>query len=227
MLQPTKFSFFNTKSMKYETLESPTYNLTILPDSTAGSSSGSATIKRSLAREDVKLLGEDIRFIKIEDAELRSQSKPFILSRAYYIALASIFALFALLYTLISRHIRMSKNSTLVRGKRANKVALQRFKAANTYMTAHDEKSFYTEMLSAIWGYMSDKFNIPVANLTKESVRKELGKRGVAQDLVTGFSDIVTLCDEAQYSPMASAQMNEIYMSAVQLISKIESEIKR
>ncbi len=226
-LQPTKFSFFNTKSMKYETLESPTYNLTILPDSTAGSSSGSATIKRSLAREDVKLLGEDIRFIKIEDAELRAESKPFILSRVYYISLAAIFALFALLYALISRHIKVSKNSTLVRGKRANKVALQRFKAANTYMTAHDEKSFYTEMLSAIWGYMSDKFNIPVANLTKESVRKELGKRGVSQELVTGFSDIVTLCDEAQYSPMASAQMNEIYMSAIQLISKIESEIKR
>lgn len=31
-------------------------------------------------------------------------------------------------------------------------------------------------------GYMSDKFNIPVANLTKENVREELHKRGAAPE---------------------------------------------
>ncbi|MFI3281616.1 MAG: BatD family protein [Rikenellaceae bacterium] len=226
-LQPTKFSFFNTQSMKYETLTSPTYNLTILPDSTSGSSSGSATVRRSLSREDVKMLGEDIRFIKIDGGEFRTESKPFILSRGYYAALAAIFALFAAIYMTLSRYIKESQNSTLVRGKRANKVAVQRFKAANGFMTAQDEKGFYKEVLSALWGYMSDKFNIPVANLTKESVRRELSRRGVAQELITGFTDTITLCDEAQYSPMASAQMNEVYMNAIKLISKIESEIKR
>ncbi len=226
-LQPTKFSFFNTRSMAYETLESPVYEITVLPDSTAVGSGGSASIRRSVTREDVKILGEDIRFIKIEKAEFSTESRPFILSKGYYIALAAIFALFIALYTLLSRHIKESQNSTLVKGKRANKVAVQRFKAANTHMTAHDEKAFYKEVLSALWGYMSDKFNIPVANLTKESVRKELSKRGVSQDLVTRFSDIITLCDEAQYSPMASAQMNEVYMTAVKLISQIEAEIKK
>ncbi len=227
-IRPTQFSFFNTQKMQYETLESPLYNLEILPDSTAtGGGDGSATVRRSLAREDVKLLGEDIRFIKIGKANLTTESKPFILSQAYYAAICAIFAIFALISFLLNRHIKESKNSTLVRGKRANKVAVQRFKAANAFMTAHDEKSFYKEVLSAIWGYMSDKFNIPVANLTKESVRKELSRRGVSQELITGFSEITTICDEAQYSPMASAQMNEVYTTTVKLISKIETEIKR
>ncbi|MFR9504254.1 MAG: BatD family protein [Rikenellaceae bacterium] len=225
-LRPTQFSFFNTKTMKYETLESPLYNLTVLPDS-AAVGSGAATVRRSISREDVKLLGEDIRFIKIENAGLRAESKPFILSKAYYISLASIFTLFIALFMILRRYIKESQNSILVRGKRANKVAVQRFKAANAFMSSGDEKSFYKEVLSAIWGYMSDKFNIPVANLTKESVRKELSRRGVSQELITLFSDITTTCDEAQYSPMASSQMNEVYLTALKLISKIETEIKR
>ncbi len=224
-VQPTKFSFFNTQSMKYETLTSPIYNLEILPDTTAVGSS--ASVRRSLSREDVKLLGEDIRFIKIEKAALRREGEPFILSRAYYAALAAIFALFAALYFMLHRHIKESQNSTLVRGKRANKVAVQRFKAAHSFMNNGNDRAFYQEVLTAIWGYMSDKFNIPVALLTKESVRKELSRRGVSQELISDFSQITTLCDEAQYSPMATAQTSEVYMNAIKLISNIETEIKR
>lgn len=228
-IRPTSFSFFNTQTMTYETLESPLYNLEVLPDTSSGSNGGdgAATVRRSMAREDVKLLGEDIRYIKIGKSEVRTESTPFILSKLYYALLAAIFVLFAIIYFMLRRYIKESQNSTLVRGKRANKVAVQRFKAANAFMASGDEKSFYKEVLSAIWGYMSDKFNIPVANLTKESVRKELSKRGVSQELITGFSDITTICDEAQYSPMASAQMNEVYTTTVKLISKIETEIKR
>ncbi|MFI3324129.1 MAG: BatD family protein [Rikenellaceae bacterium] len=223
-VQPTKFTFFNTRSMTYETLEAPVYNIEILADST---SSSTATVRRSLSREDVRLLGEDIRFIKIEKANLRREDSPYILSKGYYAVLASVFALFAALYIMLRRHIKESQNSTLVRGKRANKVAVQRFKAAATFMKMSNERAFYTEVLSALWGYMSDKFNIPVANLTKESVRKELARRSVQQELIEEFAQIITLCDEAQYSPMASAQMNEVYLGAIKLISQIETEIKR
>ncbi len=225
-VQPTKFSFFNTQSMKYETLESPIYNIVILPDS-AATASGSGSVRRSISREDVKLLGEDIRFIKLGSADLSQESAPFILSKGYYISLSAIFALFAALYIFIRRRIKESHNSSLVRGKRANKVAVQRFKAAKGYMTSSNERAFYNEVLSAIWGYMSDKFNIPVANLTKESVRKELARRGASQDTIACFSEITTTCDEAQYSPMASSQMNEVYAAALKLISNIETEIKR
>ncbi len=225
-LQPTRFSFFNTRTMAYETLSSPTYNLTIMPDS-AASGASQGLVRRSVSREEVKVLGEDIRFIKIEEGNFRRQEQPFILSRAYGIAVAAIFALFAALYVMLRRHIKESQNSTLVRGKRANKVAVQRFKAAKAFITQQNEKAFYKEVISAIWGYMSDKFNIPVANLTKESVRRELRSREVSEELITGFSQITTLCDEAQYSPMASAQMNEVYLNAIKLISNIETEIKR
>ena len=104
---------------------------------------------------------------------------------------------------------------------------MQRFRTARRYMEEHNLHAFYEEMLRALWGYMGDKFNIPVANLTKESVREELHKRGVAAEDAQRFTAIITQCDEAQYSPAASARMSDVYSEGVDLISRIEAVIKR
>ena len=134
---------------------------------------------------------------------------------------------FAMIYVALRRQIRESQNVALVRGKRANKVAVQRFRAARRYMEEQNRHAFYEEMLRALWGYMSDKFNIPVANLTKENVREELHKRGVSSEDSQRFTAIITQCDEAQYSPAASARMTEVYGEGVDIISRIEAMIKR
>ena len=134
---------------------------------------------------------------------------------------------FGVAYLALRRKIRESQNLVLVRGKRANKVALQRFRAARQYMEEQNRHAFYEEMLRALWGYMSDKFNIPVSNLTKEYVREELSKRGITPDEAQRFSQIITQCDEAQYSPSASAQMQEVYQAGVALVSMIEQKVKR
>ena len=62
---------------------------------------------------------------------------------------------------------------------------------------------------------------------TKENVREELHKRGVSSEDSQRFTDIITRCDEAQYSPVESARMNDVYSEGVNLISRIESVIKR
>ena len=223
-INPTKFSFFNPKSEKYEVLKSESYDITVTPDS---SSVGQARlIQGAPSKFDVTMLDKDIRFIKLDDSNLSKRAVPLLFSRLYFYILASIAVLFAALYFIISKHLKNSQNTLLTRGKRANKVAIQRLKLSNKYISLGDEKHFYREVLTALWGYMSDKFNIPVANLSKENVREELAKRHIDAEHIQSFSDIVTLCEEAQYSPMASAQMKEVYNKSLKLISKIETEIK-
>ena len=39
--------------------------------------------------------------------------------------------------------------------------------------------SFYDEVLKALWGYISDKLNIPVSQLSKDNIEDELTKYGV------------------------------------------------
>ncbi len=226
-IAPVLFSYFDPVRGEYRTLSSKAVPVEVLPDAKGGSPETVVLQGRGLSKEEVKLLGEDIRFIKLGAAQLGPERRPLLFSGLYWGLLALIAALFGALYVLLRRRIRESQNLVLVRGRRANKVALQRFRAARRYMEAQERHAFYEEMLRALWGYMGDKFNIPVANLTKENVREELHKRGIPQEESQRFTAIITRCDEAQYAPAASTSMQEVYTEGVELISEIESRIKR
>ena len=225
-IAPIEFSYFDPARMQYVTLSSRPLTLEVTPDTRGGS--GAVVLQgRGMSKEEVKLLGQDIRFIKLGGAQLRERRVPFLFSGAYWGLLAVILLGFGALYVALRKRIRESQNLALLRGRRANKVAVQRFRTARRYMEEQNLHAFYEEMLRALWGYMGDKFNIPVANLTKESVREELHKRGVAAEDAQRFTAIITQCDEAQYSPAASARMSDVYSEGVDLISRIEAVIKR
>ena len=226
-IAPVLFSYFDPVRGEYRTLSSKAVPVEVLPDAKGGSTETVVLQGRGLSKEEVKLLGEDIRFIKLGAAQLGPERRPLLFSGLYWGLLVLIAAFFGGLYVLLRRRIRESQNVVLVRGRRANKVALQRFRAARRYMETQDRHAFYEEMLRALWGYMGDKFNIPVANLTKENVREELHKRGIPQEESQRFTAIITRCDEAQYAPAASTSMQEVYTEGVELISEIESRIKR
>ena len=111
--------------------------------------------------------------------------------------------------------------------KRADKVAVQRLRMAEHSMKEGRRHDFYEEMLRAMWGYISDKFNIPVSNLTKETIREELYRRNVSAAVAEHFCDIISRSEEAQYAPSTDGEMDEVYADAVDVISKIEEAIKR
>ena len=150
-----------------------------------------------------------------------------MLSSAYFALLMVIIVAFVVMYYILRKRIQDSHNTVLVRNRRANKVAVQRFRTAEKFMRENNRHAFYEEMLRALWGYMSDKLNIPVSSLTKENIREELQRRGCPADVAQLYTDIISRCDEAQYSPIESVQMNRVYDEGVSIISRIESIIKR
>lgn len=223
-IQPIEFTYFNPETGRYVTLRSREFGITVTPDLNAGSTPRQAAVSSS--KEDVKLLGSDIRHIKYGNASLRSHTAPLILSPLYFLLLAAIVLAAVAAYFIIRKHLRDNRNTALVRGRRANKVAVQRFRTAEKYMKEQNQHAFYEEMLRALWGYMSDRFNIPVADLTKESIREELSRRGINEE-ARRVTEIISKCEEAQYSPVASSQMSEVYAEGIDIISKVESAIKR
>lgn len=225
-IEPVEFSYFDPSRVEYRTLRSKPFALRVAPDAEGG---GEAVVMqgRGMSKEEVRLLGQDIRFIKLGGAQLHRVRRPFLFSGGYWAAVGGILLLFGAAYAALRRRIRESQNVALVRGKRANKVAVARLRAARKYMEQEDRHAFYEEMLRALWGYVSDKFNIPVADLTKENVREELHKRGVPADEAQRFTAIIARCDEAQYAPVAATRMTDVYAEGVDLISHIEAMIKR
>lgn len=223
-IAPIEFTYFSPESGKYVTLSSESFAISVAPDKNSVASS--PTVTTIVGKQDVRLLGSDIRFIKLTRPNLHTVAAPLVFSPLYFVIVVAMVLLAVLLYFVIGKRIRDSHNSVLVKGRRANKVAVQRFRIAERYMREQNRHAFYEEMLRALWGYISDRFNIPVADLTKESIREELARRG-ATEQAKAITAIISQCEEAQYSPIESATMTEIYGRGIEIVSKIESIVKK
>ena len=223
-IAPVEFTYFDLEKGEYITLKTPAMPIIVTPDKSAVSQQ--QVVTSGVKREDVRLLGEDIRFIKLGNPALRTVVAPFALSSLYWLIMAMMVVMAVVAYFAVRKHLRDRRNVVLVKGKRANKMAVKRFRIAEKYMREGDRRAFYQEMLRALWGYLGDRFNIPVADLTREVVRTELSRRGATVEAESIIA-VIAHCEEAQYSPLASAEMNEVYEDGVDAVSKIESAIKK
>lgn len=224
-IEPVQFSYFDPEQKQYVTLSTPPYELNVRADST--SAGGERGLISGISKEELKILDEDIRFIRTGDPDLQQRDNFWFGRPGYWLTLLGILLAGAGCYLYLKKRLKERKNTTLVRNKRANKVALLRLKAALGHMNGGQERPFYEEMLKALWGYMSDKLNIPVANLTKDNIREGLRRREIAPEVIERFIQLISDCEYAQYSPSASGQMNEIYHAALKMLSKFESSLKR
>ncbi len=222
-LPAVEFTYFNPRLKTYETVHTQPVKLTVLRDSTTVA--GSGPVLGGISKEDIQILGRDIRFIHLDDPRLKKTDRLFFASGWYFLGVAVLLAAFVGAFVWLRKLLRDRNNSVLVKGKRANKVALLRFRAAERHMNGDNPRGFYEEMLKALWGYMGDKLNIPASNLTKENVRDELLKRGISAETAQRYIDIIGECEYAQYAPAVTGRMNELYAAGVEIVSKLEGII--
>ena len=219
-----EFSFFNPDTQAYETLATEPFTLVVKDDGSIAASAP-ATSNYNYGGP-MRQLDRDIRFIHTGKLPKRAAAA-FILTPLYWLAIVAMVALFILIFAVLRKRIRERSNTVARRMRHADKMAVQRLRMAERYMNEENRHAFYEEMLRAMWGYIGDKFNIPVASLTKEKIREELYRRNVAEATAEQFCEVISRSEEAQYAPSASGEMTDIYAEAVEVISKIESAVKR
>ena len=141
-----------------------------------------------------------------------------------------IIPLLAFIAYIIVYRKKMKENANIaaLRTKKANKVAVKRLKLAKKLLNESKRNEFYDEILKTLWGYMSDKLSIPVSQLSKENIAAELTEKGVNDILVKELHNVLNECEFARYAPGdANAAMDNVYNMAIEIISKMESSIKR
>jgi hypothetical protein len=78
-----------------------------------------------------------------------------------------------------------------------------------------------------LWGYISDKFSIPLANLSLDSAQTTLAEKNVSENIRNKFIEILNNCEFARFAPAeANVTMESIYNDAVAIISQTEQELK-
>lgn len=216
------FVFFNPVTGKFETRETGPFTIKVEKGNDDNSS-----VVNSYSKEDVKMIGKDIRFIKQNNAKLKPKDSSFYGTFEFYsIYILSLIA-FAVFYVLNRKKIKESANLTLVKNKRANKVASKRLKEASRFLKNNQAEQFYESVIKALWGYLSDKLSIPVADLNRAKASESLLERKIDQQVVDDLMKIIDNCEFARYAPAAfSGTMNEIYDGAAKVIGIFEKQIK-
>lgn len=217
------YSYYDPATGRYEKLTSEVFSL----HARKGDEQGRGiTVYGGVAKEDVQYLGKDIRFLKPDSGNLR-KSDGFILSNSsFYSAYA--FAAFAFLLILFFRKERLRRNSDLitVKNRRAGKVAGKRLKAASACLRNNQTDNFYDEILKAIWGYLSDKLNIPLSDLNRSNAISILKQKGITDEKIEKLTHILDTCEYARFAPSASgAQAENIFEDSTLFIKSVENSI--
>lgn len=216
-------SFFNTSTGSYETLKTQEYTVEV----EKGSEAALTLIDNTqINKEKGKVLASDIRHIKYGD-EGKAEKSIFFGSSRYMLSYAISLLLVLLFLVIYRKKVAENANTSLVRTKKANKVATRRLKVAKTLMKENKVNEFYDEILKAMWGYTSDKLSIPMSQLSKENIASTLLSRGVSDELVTEFQEILSEGEFARYAPGdKEAAMERLYTMSINVISKMENSIK-
>ena len=219
-----EFSYFDLKSQSYKTLKTEAYTLNVAK----GEGNADQVVANFTSKEDLKVLGKDIRYIKTGDTQLTQKDDYFFGSIGYilwYIIPLTLFVAFMLIYR---KQAIENANVAKVRTKKANKMATKRMKNAGKLLAEKKTEAFYDEVLKALWGYISDKLSMPVSQLSKDNIEEELQKHQVSDELIQSFINTLNECEFARYAPgNQNETMDKVYAASIDIISKMENCIKR
>ncbi len=219
-IPPVKFSYYDINKKSYITLSTPAYSLNV--------EQGTSTNSQEYAgKEDVKMLGEDIRYIKTDTESLHRTGGFILNSFGFWVAVGFPFILGFGLVVWRRREDKLAGNVQLMRYQRAQKVARIRLKKAKSLMDSGDHNAFYSEISLALFGYLEDKFHIPKSELSVDRASSELQKRGLDSELIAEFERVANKCEFIRFAPKESETeaVAEMYDELSHVITEIEKSL--
>lgn len=218
------FIFFNLETKRYESLPAPALTIKVLRGE-AGAASVSTV--SGYNKEDIQMLGKDIRYIKTTKPPFSIVANTIYPSVLFYTLSASPAFLFVGLIFLRRKMLKDRSDIRLLRSRRAGGVARKRLAVARKYLTSADHTRFLDEMSKALWGFIGDRLQIPVSHLSKESVTHELSAHAIREESITNFTSVLDDCELARFAPAGIAKSaDEIYKNGMMVIIDLEEQIK-
>lgn len=220
-IAPVQFAYFDLGKKDYVVSSSPEYTITVLKGD------GTAATGLSVVKEDVKYIGNDIRHLMDVPIALHPVGVHFFGSLSFWILLALPFVLFVVFIIFWRKHLKANSDLGLVRKRRATRIATQRLKKAKSLLTSQNQEAFYIEISQALWGYISDKFNIPLSELSMDTASDSLESRKVAPEMTQRFIQTLQNCEFARFAPGDKEKnMETLYNEAIDVITHTEEQLK-
>ena len=217
IIPPIEFSYFDPEQAKYISHRTEEFKITVQKgdERFMATAVGTAT--------ENKYLNRDIEFIKTRTSPLKDINQKFLFSTVFWLLFGLPFVLLTV-FLIIRKQLDIQKADVVgLRNRRAFKEAKKNLRKAEKYMNEHNQEAFYIEISKALWGFLSKKFNIPVAELSIENVHHVLLGKQIQSEHIDQFLKALENCEFARFAPNGtSAQsMQDVYDEAFAVISSI------
>ena len=223
-----RYSYYDTKSNTYKTIVGQEYAIHVRKGAEKGQTgSTSGNVVQSFKKEDIRQVGEDIRYLKTGSLNLKEAGVHFFGTLKYWLSLFIPLVLFIAAFVFNRQRIKANADIARVKNRTATKMARKRLKLAATALKSHNGEQFYDEVLKALWGYMSYKLNIDKAELNRDNISEILQRKNVSEDLMRDFISLLDTCEYARYAPGSNSdnEMEKVYARSIEVITKLDKNI--
>jgi hypothetical protein len=217
------FTYFDSQKKEYITIPSPEFLIHV---DKGDASTATANVYTRKSKEEIKVLGEDIKYIKTQTA-LNQKDDYFFGSVLFYVGWVAPLLSFLLLLFFRKKQIKDNSDLVSVKSRKATKLAKKQLALAEKHLKQNSSDLFFVEVSKALYDYVSNKFNIPLAELNKDNITHNFVSKNVSEETINDFVKTIDACEYAKYAPGAvTNDLQSVYDKTVELISKIENEIK-
>ena len=225
-IEPVEYSYYDVNAGKYVTLRTEPLHVKVAKGK-GGDSTPVTTVNSGVERKDVKSLADDIRFIFTGKPGLSGSGSFFVGSVFFWILLALMILGATSVYLAFRKVAAMRADVAGTKNRRATKMAQKRLKLAGEYLDKSLYTAFYEELHKALIGFVSDKLNMDMSEISKDNIASALTDGGVSEEQTKAFTDLLDACEFARYSPDGGNEaMRSHYDAALKVISSIDSGLK-
>jgi hypothetical protein len=222
-IKPVTFAYFDPEARTYKRLTSPELVINV----TKGQNAVAGTSGAGLSREEVKYVGQDIRYIKTAIGKLKPVGFRVYRSSAFYLAIILPLLLLAGAFVYQKHLEKLSGNIAYARSRKANAMAMRRLSKAKSLLNSSHQKEYYAEVSDALSGFAADKLNLAKAGLISTDLENEFKRRKLDDTLTKEYFELIRQCDFQRFAPANASidGMETFYQTAKNVIIKLEKAL--
>ncbi|MCJ7802728.1 MAG: BatD family protein, partial [Candidatus Marinimicrobia bacterium] len=175
--------YFNPKVREWRNISTQPFEISVEPDDNVVNGTSGFT------KEEVELLGEDIRFIRANEIKWKQNHNPYLIFGIYLLSIILI-----LLPSLIFKiHANRLSSEDLRRSKSALRRAFNKLRKSNV-----DQ---FTNTSNTVYGYLKDKMQLPSDKLDPLKVKSILNQKITDKSIINNLMDLLKTCDAGRFAP--------------------------
>ncbi len=219
-LPPFTLVFFDPAAGAYRQINTEPLVVRVAP----GDAAAPAPLPNGENKQDIALLGSDIRHIKAAPPSLATRRTAVLEQPGYWLGWLAPALVVASVWAWDRRRQRLAGDVALARAQRAHRTARKRLSQARK----GDENAAYAAVTRALTEYVADKLNLPAAGLTRDAIRETLTAQAAPGALVEQTLACLDWADSGRFAPAAAGRRAaDLIAEAQKIITQLEQALTR